>query len=61
MNSEEELELREYESRTQFLVERATAKKAETACLEGCTSLLKIQLLSFWPFKALNWGKNIHD
>ena len=31
MNSEEELELREYESRTQFLVERATAKKAETA------------------------------
>ena len=55
MNSEEELELREYESRTQFLVERATAKKAETACLEGCTSLLKIQLLSFWPFKALKF------
>ena len=39
---------------TQFLVEGATAKKAETAFLEGCTSLLKIQLFSCLPFKALN-------
>ena len=39
MNSEEELELREYESRTQFLVERTTrkeGKKAQKQLEEGC-------------------------
>ena len=39
MNSEEELELREYESRTQFLVKRTTrkeGKKAQKQLGEGC-------------------------
>ena len=62
MNSEEELELREYESRTQFLVERTTrkgGKKAQKQLEEGCINysvneIMEIQLRNLDYIRLLN-------